>query len=106
MEPLLAELRALVAGAALPQAMDYERAARELSISVSGLRKLIRRGDIETVMIGRRPKVPASEVRRLCAVKPLAVPARVTMRQHATVTSSPKSEADKIRALARRRRTH
>jgi excisionase family DNA binding protein len=103
MEQVLAELRALVAGAFLPQAMDYERAARELSISVSQLRKLIRRGELAVVMIGRRPKVPASEVRRLTAVKAEPPTPRSKLRQLADAPA--KSEADKIRALARRR-TH
>lgn len=107
MEQVLAELRALraeVAGAALPQAMDYERAARELSVSVSQLRKLIRRGDLATVLIGRRPKVPASEVRRLVAVKALQPTPRSALKHYAE-KGNPKSEAEKIRALARRR-TH
>lgn len=107
MEQLLAELRALraeVTGAALPQALDYERAARELSVSVSQLRKLIRHGDIATVMVGRRAKVPASEVRRLVAVKELKA-SRPSPLKHYAEKGDAKSEAEKIRALARRR-TH
>lgn len=105
MEQVLAELRALVAGASLPAALDYERAARELSVSVSQLRKLIRHGDIAVVMVGRRPKVPASEIRRLTAVKTEAATPRTPLKQHADGRSTAKSEAEKIRALARRR-TH
>ena len=105
MEQLLAELRVLVAGAALPQALDYERAARELSISVSQLRKLIRAGDVAIVMIGKRPKVPASEVRRLCSVKPLPTVPRATSKQYGREGYDTKSEAAKARASLRRR-TH
>lgn len=107
MEQLLAELRALRAdvshlvGLELPKALTYEHAARELSVSVPQLRKLIKKGAIATIVIGRRPKVPASEVIRLCRVQVTAELKRETSKQYATHKNG-LSEAEKIRARLRR----
>lgn len=60
----LREIRELVT-APLPKAMTFDRAARELSISIPTLRRMVRRGEISTVKISRRMMIPASEVERL-----------------------------------------
>lgn len=62
----LRELKIAVEGSAqLPMVLTTKRAARELSVSSTTLKLMIKRQLLHTVMIGRRRMVPASEIRRL-----------------------------------------
>jgi len=50
-----------------PRAISVTAAAAALGVSVRMLRALIARGEIRTILIGRRRLVPAAEVERLAA---------------------------------------
>lgn len=67
LEVLLAEIRSIRSEQRLPTVLSKKLAARELSISVSKLKALIRAGDILTCKIGRTTGVPSSEIVRLAA---------------------------------------
>ena len=51
-----------------PAGFKPAEAARQLSISRTGLYRLIHTGDIRVVKIGHRTVVPAAEIERLLAV--------------------------------------
>lgn len=81
---LRAEVQELRETMVLPGVMTNKRAAKALSIGLTTLKLMIRRGQISTVAIGNRQMVPASEVRRVSTpklkVKPGPKP-RITRRQ-------------------------
>ncbi len=54
--------------AGLPTVVTMQRAARELSVSTTTLKLMIRRRELMTVPIGKRQMVPASEIRRLASI--------------------------------------
>lgn len=94
----LRELRLMVQSRdGLPFVLEPEAAAKELSISVPTLRRMISAGLVRTVMINKRAMVPASEVRRLGtpAERPSSVTAPPKKKQR---LADSKSEASKIRA--------
>lgn len=62
---LLAFIRDLAASRGLPTLLTLKAAARELSVSETTLKGLVRNGDLQVVRIGARRMVPASEIRRL-----------------------------------------
>lgn len=89
---------------ALPTVLTRQRAAEELSISVTTLQRLIRRGDVLTVMVLDRAMVPKSEVQKYATAtragerpmeRPAPPPAPAEARQAA------KGEADALRAQLR-----
>lgn len=47
-------------------ALTYRQVARAANISERTVRKLVRRGDLAAVRIGRSVRVPRAEVLRLC----------------------------------------
>ena len=51
-----------------PAGLSMVEAARQLSISKTGIYRLLDRGEIQTVRIGHRRIVPAAEIDRLLAV--------------------------------------
>lgn len=104
---LVAEVRALrdSLGGELPTVLSKRRAARELDISLSKLKGLIRRGELMTCEVGRTTMVPASEVRRIAESarrQPAAQvpPAPARKRRKAT---TPAQEARTIRAAVKRK---
>lgn len=82
----------------LPKVLTKRRAAKELSISLSKLNRLIRDGRLLTVEIGRRRMIPSTEVEKLA--RPASSSSR-KVRLHAI--SSPEEEAKAMRAAIRRR---
>lgn len=78
---LLAEVREARTWAALPTVLTKRRAARELSISLSKLKALIRDGELSVCEVGRSTMVPASEVLRI---------ADSARREEATATQRPR----------------
>ncbi len=51
-----------------PAGLSMVEAARQLSISKTGIYRLLDRGEIQTVRIGHRRVVPATEIDRLLTV--------------------------------------
>ncbi len=51
-----------------PAGLSMVEAARQLSISKTGIYRLLDRGEIQTVRIGHRRIEPAAEIDRLLAV--------------------------------------
>lgn len=96
----VAELKALVQPE-LPQILTKKRAARELSISMTTLNRLIAAGLVWSVQLGERQMVPASEVRRLANIQ------RGASRRSKPATqlreTSAKEEAAKAREMLKRR---
>lgn len=72
----LARISGRLATHQLPRVLTKERAAKELSISLSKLKRLLRDGVLMSVAVGRRRMVPAVEIERL------ATPAQATPRRH------------------------
>lgn len=105
LEALLAEVREAKNWTALPTVLSKKRAARELGISLSKLKTLIRTGDLATCIVGRTAMVPASEVQRIAAVrkKPVAPARSGRARSKKASTRPTPSEAEKIRAALKRR---
>lgn len=62
----------------LPTVLAMKEAARELSISLTTLKELVRRREILTVMIGKRRMVPASEIRRMASIHEEKKPEKTT----------------------------
>lgn len=59
----------------------YAEAAFRLSVGLTTIKKMVRSGQIRTIAIGGRPKIPASEIRRLTTLpivldRPIQVPRR------------------------------
>lgn len=86
----------------LPQVLTKKRAARELSVSLTTLNRLVAAGQIWVVHLGGRQMVPASEVRRVASIQ------RTSARRPKQVEPSPppsaKLEAEKARAMLKKRR--
>lgn len=89
----------------LPTVLTKQRAAQELSISLSKLKGLIRSGELMVCEVGRTSMVPASEVQRLAASArreaAAARPARPRKPKHST---SPAEEAAKARRALKKKR--
>lgn len=51
-------------------ALSLEAAAERLDVKLGTLRAMVKRGKLLTVVISKRPKVPASEIARLLTPKP------------------------------------
>lgn len=101
---LLEEIRALRDLQGLPTILTKKRAARELGVSLSKLKALIRTGEIAICGVGRTSMVPASEVRRIAAsarreAAPPARPARARKAKHAGAAE----EASAVRAALKKR---
>ncbi|MBN1208967.1 MAG: helix-turn-helix domain-containing protein [Myxococcaceae bacterium] len=97
LEELLAEVREVRSWGALPTVLTKRRAARELGVSPSKLKQLIRRGELAVCQVGRSTMVPASEVQRIAASarrKP-AAPGRARKEKRPT---SPAEEARAVRS--------
>lgn len=57
-------------GEAKAMVIGLEEASRRLDVSIPTLRRMARRGDLLTVLVGKVPKVPMSEIRRIATPKP------------------------------------
>ena len=93
----LARLRETVAKP-LPTVLRQQRAAKELDVSLSKLKQLIRSHQILTVVVGKTKMVPLSEIRRLSAPvvttrKGRALAARAVKEMTAQVSGSATREA-------------
>jgi len=106
----IAKITERLGGTDLPMVLTRERAAKELSVSVSTLKKLIREGKVFTVEIGRRRMVPSAEVLRLATPPPAEFPAserkrraRKEQAQLRAVTGDAAAEA--VLAALKRRKT-
>lgn len=103
-EELRAELAPIRAAlqTPLPTLLTLKRAAQELSMSPSTVKRLIQAGKLGTRKLGGRRMVPASEIRRLASL-PGPTPRRggggSRMR-----TETTRNAGDAIRALTKRRR--
>lgn len=103
LKELLVELRASGLGhGGLPSVLSKRRAARELDISLSKLKALIRDGALMVCEVGSATMVPASEVRRIAdSARRVAVapgrPVRKVKRSGAT------EEARAVRAALKKR---
>jgi hypothetical protein len=75
---------------AMPQVLTRERAAQELSISLTTLKQLIKSKQLATVLVGKRQMVPASEVMRLAkpALRKVKQPLRRAMTSAADEVSA------------------
>lgn len=98
-ERLLAEVRRVAESGRLPTTLSMPRAARELDVSLTTLKRMVRVGRILTCEIGGRLHIPKDEILRLATpTKPKSTPPPPPPRGAAA-----KKEAEKIRALARKR---
>lgn len=91
-----------------PGAVTFEEAAKRLSCSPRHISRLVHQGDLMPTMVGSLRRIPMSEIRRLStpAQAPTVTPSsaqRKAVREHAKKQRSAKTEADAIRALARKR---
>lgn len=50
-----------------PIAVSYQEAARMLSVSLETIRRMVSRGEVRSVVIGARPRIPMLEITRLVA---------------------------------------
>jgi hypothetical protein len=82
----------------LPSVLTKKRAAKELSVSVSKLKRMIRDGRIFTVEIGRTQMVPAREIERLAT--PVETKTRKAKKTPLRVVGA--DEAAKVRAALKR----
>lgn len=103
LERIAARLDALEAKISVqPRAYKIRDAARMLGCSPTTVKGMIRAGELRTVLIGDRSHVPMAEIVRLTAVgasQPKSAPS-IPRRKSVKLAQS---EAEKIRALARRK---
>lgn len=102
MRALMEEVRSLreAVHRDLPTILTREAAAREMSISLTTLKGMIRRGEIATCTVGKRDSmVPSSEVLRVAgSLKRSSAPKlRTSGGRPKTVAVSPKDVAAKVR---------
>jgi excisionase family DNA binding protein len=97
-------------GEAKAMVVSLEEASKRLDVSGQTLRRMVKRGELSTVPVGRTPKVPVSEIRRLCtpSMSGYANPKPVVRSTPKQRKGAAQSEAQKIRArlaakLAKRR---
>jgi hypothetical protein len=98
----LARLAAKVSG--LPTTLTKKRTCLELSVSPRKLSGMIAHREILTVLVGKTVMVPASEVIRLGTPVPAIEPKRKASPPRPRPRVVAKSEADKIRALRKKKR--
>lgn len=102
-ERLLAEVRRVAEAGRLPTTLSRARAARELDVSLSKLKGMIRSGQILTCEIGGRQHIPKDEILRLATpTQPKSRPGPKGGGPRKPPRASGGSEAEKIRALTRR----
>lgn len=95
LEQLLSRLEAsLMTPGPAPKSYPIDGAAKALSVSQATIRRMVGRGELRTVRLGKRLVVPASEIDRLLA--PKVKPSR---SKTAPPAASPR---DRIRALTKR----
>lgn len=82
-----------------PRALKLDEAANLLSIGRTTILEMVRSGQIRTVTIKKRKRIPLSEIVRLTAVKEKSPRAAPGVRRKI----DPRSEAAKIRALTKKR---
>lgn len=76
LEQIEAELRAvreLLAGRTWeepPKVYDFDEAAKMLAVSERTVRRLAKTGAVLTVLIGSKPRIPVSELRRITTPRP------------------------------------
>jgi hypothetical protein len=105
-EDLLKEVRELRGGTGLPSVLTKQRAARELSISLSKLKGLIRAGDIAVCDVGKTTMVPASEVLRLAKAMRRVAPQRARpVKRTRQQGLNPAEEAAKVRGALKKKPT-
>lgn len=71
-EQLLSMIRQVVReelGGRTSSAVSFDEACKRLAISKATLGRLVKKGELVTVPIGGVPKVPVSEIERLCTPK-------------------------------------
>lgn len=86
-------------------ALTIRHAAAELEISESKLKQLIRKGEVEFVLIGERRRIPRSEIDRLCRpARPSEVEAKPAKRTRGGRRPSGMSEAAKFAELLKSKR--
>lgn len=73
----------------LPRMLTYERAAQELSVSVTKVKQLVRAGALATCEVGKRKHVPRIEIERI--------------ERSASFAATPRSAPRPARARAERR---
>jgi hypothetical protein len=83
---------------ALPRVLTKERAALELSISITKLNRLIRSGRLLMVQIGERQMIPSTEVERVATPVVRPTNHKETKR---TPRAEGKTEAEKVFAALR-----
>lgn len=86
--------------APMPKVLTRERAAHELSVSLTTLKQMIRDGQLVTVSIGKRQMVPASEVMRLA--KPAPAKKASSAHRPRAAASTALDEASAVRALLKK----
>lgn len=85
----------------LPQVLSMERAAKELSIGITKLKRLVRDGVVLTCTVGLRRMIPSSEVRKLAVPASTKAPG---VRPRKTRRGENDEEVRKILEIAKRRR--
>lgn len=77
LQQLLAEMKELreqftktQAQKSLPTFLSMQEAAAELSVSERQLRRLVVNGQVLPVRVGKAPKIPTSELRRIATILP------------------------------------
>lgn len=110
-ELLLAQLRDEVrqlrekVEAPLPRMLTYERAAHELSVSMSKLKQLVRAGALATCEVGKRKYIPLIEIERIERSATFSgKSARPPRSPAGKKPYNAAEEAAKARALTRQRR--
>ncbi len=105
---LLEEIRTLRDLQGLPTILTKKRAARELGVSLSKLKGLMRRGELAVCEVGRTTMIPASEVTRIADAKRfLTEPTGARSSSTRTRRGAPRgepTEAQKIRAALKKPR--
>lgn len=108
--PVLVEIRDRLAAierkldeaSMLPRALRQKDAAKMLSRSVRTVGQLVKEGKLRTVIIGGKKLIPFSEIVRITSI-PSKAPRRPPDASIRRPASSPREEAEKARALNRRR---
>lgn len=92
----------------LPTMLTKKMAAHELSIGLSTLKGLIRRGDLLVTQVGGRTMVPVSQVRKFLSIPAAARGAGPLPREplgSSNRRKAARSEAERIRAALKSQRS-
>lgn len=86
----------------LPTMLTLKQAARELSVSVPTINRMVRCGQLVTVPVSKKPRVPSSEISRFSASRPANLPrpgVPLKVRRRLKAQSLKRSAQDELAAL-------